>query len=93
MFKITVNVDFSKLTAKIANARQQVPFATALALTKTAHNVKAALVTEMSSVFKAPSSFTLRSLTVTRAEKANLLAQGRRARRRYRKGRDTLACA
>jgi hypothetical protein len=74
VFKINVNIDISKVVAKLDGARAQVPFATALALTKTAQNVKAALVDEMSRVFKAPSSFTLRSLQVTRAEKTNLLA-------------------
>jgi len=74
VLKINVNFDMSGLVAKLENAKSQVPFATALALTKTAQNVKAALVEEMTSVFKAPTSFTLRSLTVTRAEKASLLA-------------------
>jgi hypothetical protein len=74
MIKINVTVDLSKLIAKLDAAREQVPFATALALTRTAQNVQGALVDEMKSVFKAPSSFTLRSLTVTRAEKTALLA-------------------
>ena len=74
MFKIKIDIDISKMVATLDGAREQVPFATALALTKTAQNVKAALVDEMRSVFKAPTSFTLRSLQVTRAEKAKLLA-------------------
>lgn len=74
MLKVSCVVDFNLAFERLALATKQVPFATALALTKTAQNVKAELGKEMATVFKSPTGYTLRSLNVTRAEKATLLA-------------------
>jgi hypothetical protein len=55
-------------------ASEQVPFALALALTKTAQDVKADLRTAMQSTFDNPRKYTLNSLSVKRATKDNLTA-------------------
>jgi hypothetical protein len=55
--------------------KNAVPFATAVALTRTAQAVKAAEVEEMKSVFDRPTPFTLRSLYVKGATKSNLEAR------------------
>ena len=54
--------------------RRQLPFATSLALTRTALMVKAAEVEEMKRVFDAPTRFTLNSLFVRPAKKSRLEA-------------------
>lgn len=74
MLKITVKVDMQKYLDKMNAARDQIPFATALALTRTAQAVKADLVSGMSSAFKSPTTYTLNSLYLDRATKANLVA-------------------
>jgi hypothetical protein len=74
MFKIVVNVDISKALAKIGAARDQVPFATALALTKTAQDVKAAAQGGMDTAFENVTRYTRNSLAITAATKAALTA-------------------
>lgn len=70
MIKVSVNVDLSKAYTKLdLFSTSQVPYATALALTRTAQNVKAALISGMSEAFEKPTSYTLNALQVTRAEK------------------------
>lgn len=54
--------------------RRQLPFATALALTRTAQMVKAAEIGEMKRVFASPTRFTLNSLFVRPAKKNRLEA-------------------
>ena len=74
MIKISVYTDISGLVRKMDLAKRQVPFATALALTKTAQGVKTDLVAAMSSTFEQPTSYTLGSLQVGRATKADPVA-------------------
>lgn len=75
MTVISVKADISGALAKLtAAASNQVPFATALALTKTAQLVKADLRQEMQNVFKSAVSFTLNSLYIKSATKSNLVS-------------------
>jgi hypothetical protein len=69
MLRINVKVDDRLFREKLKLIEKQVPFATALALTKTAQAIKPELVAGMASEFQQPTSFTLNSLTVSRAEK------------------------
>jgi hypothetical protein len=55
-------------------AKEQMPFATALALTKTGQAVKADLQAGMSSTFKTLRAYTRNSLTLRKATKTNLQA-------------------
>lgn len=54
--------------------QRQIPFATALALTRTAQAVKRAEIAEMQRVFDRPTPYTLNALYVKPATKANLSA-------------------
>lgn len=54
--------------------RKQIPFATALALTKTAQRVHGRVIDEMKNKFDRPTPFTLKSLYVSPAKKQNLQA-------------------
>ena len=74
MIKINVSIDISKALSRLDAAREQVPFATALALTKTAQAVQTDLVDEMRRVFKSPTPFTMASLYVKSAKKSDLTA-------------------
>lgn len=74
MFKVTT--DFSELTRWAEKlAAEQVPFATAVALTETAKLVRQAEVEEMRRVFDRPTRFTLNSLYLRGATKRNLQAE------------------
>lgn len=74
MFKVTT--DFSELTRWAEKlAADQVPFATAVALTETAKLVRQAEVKEMRRVFDRPTRFTLNSLYLRGATKRNLQAE------------------
>lgn len=74
--KITVGVDLSSLTAWANRmARDQVPYATAVALTKTAQLVREAEKAEMIKVFDRPTRFTLNSLYLRAARKDRLWAE------------------
>lgn len=55
-------------------AKDDAPIVTAYALTKTAQDIKAAVVAAMSKVFDRPSRFTLNSLYVQAAKKTELVA-------------------
>lgn len=73
---ITVKVDTSKIEQRLqALASDQVPFATALALTNTARDVSAALASEMPKYLDSPTPFTLRAFSIQRAEKLKLSAR------------------
>jgi hypothetical protein len=74
VLKISVNIDMAGAIAKLQGARDQVPFATALALTKTAQFTKEALRQGMSSSFASVTNYTKNSLAVTAAAKSNLTA-------------------
>jgi hypothetical protein len=74
MIRITLNIDDALFRAKLEIPKKQWPFATALALTKTAQAVKTDLSKEMGKAFENPTTYTLNSLKVERAEKATLVA-------------------
>lgn len=61
--------------ASIDEVLDQIPYATALALTRTAKEVEAALVDEMKSVFDRPTRWTLNSLRVFPATKEKQVAR------------------
>lgn len=68
--RFSVKSDFDKAISEINGiAQKQLPFATALALTNTAKDVKAGLVREMARVFDRPTKFTLNSLYIKPAKK------------------------
>lgn len=74
--KIKVNLDMSKLSGWVGSMEKQVRYATAVALTRTAQDVKTELKQEMRSVFDRPTGYTLSNKTfyVQRATKASLEA-------------------
>ena len=73
---ITVKVDAAKLERRLqAIAGEQVPFATALALTNTARDCSKALTEELPKYLDNPTPFTLKAFTIQRAEKATLRAR------------------
>lgn len=75
MFTIKVTDDIDQLKKKLTGfTNDQLPFATAMALTKTAYDVKEDLVREMKSAFDRPTPYTLNSLYVRGAKKTNLEA-------------------
>jgi len=61
--------------AELARYEKQIPFATALGLTRTAELAKRALEDEMRSVFDRPTRWTLNSLRLFPAKKGNLVAR------------------
>lgn len=72
---ITIQVDTKATTRWLDDLqRRQVPFATALALTKTAKKIEQSLKAEMASGFGSPSPYTLRSTFSTSATKSSLMA-------------------
>jgi hypothetical protein len=74
--KISIHSDIDQASKWITDfGRQQLPFATAVALNKTAELVQAAEVKEMRDVFDRPTPYTLNSLYVKRATKSNLEAE------------------
>ncbi len=75
MMRISVKADIAEmLAAKTALEREQMPFATALALTKTAQFTKQKLVDAMDTVFDRPTPFTKNALFVKPATKQRLEA-------------------
>jgi len=66
---------FEQAISEIDGSLDQIPFATALALTRTAKEVETALVGEMRSVFDRPTRWTLNSLRVFPATKEKLVAR------------------
>lgn len=76
MMRLDVRGDITPLIRDLSNQSQkQVPFATALALTRTAKFAAQKIKEEMPRVFNAPTAFTLNSLYVRTATKANLSAE------------------
>lgn len=73
---LSISSDLDRLT-KWASviARDQVPYATALALTRTAQDVKDAIEREMRDVFDRPTPYTLRGFRLYPARKNDLKAQ------------------
>lgn len=75
MIQINITHELDQLRKKLNNIeRQQIPFATAKALTETGKKVKAAEVGQMKKVFDRPTKFTLNSLFLDRATKKDLVA-------------------
>jgi hypothetical protein len=72
MIKINVKVEMQKFLDKMNVARDQIPFATALALTKTAQGVRQDLKAAMQKSFSHMSAFTANSLYITTADKRRL---------------------
>lgn len=71
--KIDVRADISKTLAYLDNyQRDQIPFATSVALNRTANLAKDAMVREMVSVFDRPTRYTLNSLYVKPSTKRSL---------------------
>lgn len=76
MIAINVKVDISRALAKLDNFKKnQVPFATAKALTKTAQAVAEAERKEMRDVFDRPTPYTMAAIYVKSATKKNLVAK------------------
>ena len=76
MIRIGLRIDSDQIKRILDGvAKDQVPFATAKALTGTAQLVKKALITEMSSAFDRPTPYTLRSLFLSPAKKTKLEAR------------------
>lgn len=75
MLNIDVRSDIEEKVKSVAwGYRDQVPFALALALTRTGQEVKEAERAEMERVFDRPTPYTLNSLFLRKATKANLEA-------------------
>ena len=73
---ISVKVDTARFERRLqAIAAEQVPFATALALTNTARDCSKALTEELPKYLDNPTPFTLRAFAIQRAEKATLRAR------------------
>ncbi|MGJ7544621.1 hypothetical protein [Variovorax sp. LT1R16] len=74
MLSIDVRNNFPEVKRLLGEQQRQIPFALALALTRTAQDVKKAEEAEMRSVFHMPTPYTLRSLYVKTATKQTLTA-------------------
>jgi hypothetical protein len=72
--KIGVEIDAQGAKAALGSLQRQVPFATALALTRTAEAAKVAVQQEMASVFDRPTPFTFKAMRVIPARPAQLEA-------------------
>lgn len=75
MIDIKVKVDFSAAFRQIENIKKQVQYATAVALTDTAKDVRLAEMAAMPQQIDRPSPFTLRGIGYRPATKANLTAE------------------
>lgn len=78
MFDVQFTTDMARLQAELDDVgREELPFALALAATRTAHKVKHGLVNVMRQRFDRPTRFTLNSLYVRNARKADNPPQAR----------------
>lgn len=75
MLKINVTHNFPQVSAALARAKSQVPFALARALTKTAQDVRAAQRKEIERVFDRPTPFTRNAVYMRPATKVRLQAE------------------
>lgn len=76
MLKVTINPQLAEMRAVMSRIeRQQLPYATAVALTKTAKFVQADIQREMARVFDRPKKYTLNSLYVRPATKREQWAE------------------
>lgn len=74
MITIRVRADITRAVRKLGLVEKQAPYATALALTRTAQLVKVDLQREIDSTFDRPTPFTRNALVVKAATKSNLSA-------------------
>lgn len=75
MISVTVDTkDLGRMQRFIGGMRNQLPFATSLALNQTARDVQQALGRETTRAFVAPTQFTQRAFRYQQATKANLTA-------------------
>ncbi len=74
-FKISARGDFERLAKRLGASADQVPFAAAVGLTRTAGKVKQAERDEMARVFDRPRPWTLNSLRTKPATKRDLRAE------------------
>lgn len=73
--QISVNLkDADKAAARLAAIRNQMPYATAVALTRTAQHTRDKIEREMGSVFDNPTRWTLKSIRIKPARKNDLQA-------------------
>ena len=73
--QISIKSDIKQLTKRLTDIqKKQVPFATALALTKTAQRVQREEVNTMKKVFKNPTPFILKGIYIQRATKSKQYA-------------------
>jgi len=72
--KIDIKVDIKRALRKLDIAAKQIPFATALALSKTAAQAQRDVTAELPRIFDRPNPFTQRAIGYQRASKANLTA-------------------
>lgn len=76
MATISVQIEgMDQLKRKLDGIANQIPFATALALTRTAQLAKSAIEAEMSNVFDRPTRWTVQSLRLLPARKNSLTAR------------------
>jgi hypothetical protein len=73
VIRVDVRADIRRALAKLDNAkRNQVPFATAVALTKTAQHTQRELTAEMGRSFQSPTPYTMAALAISSATKGSL---------------------
>lgn len=73
--KITVNHTFDRLAASLKGLESQIPFATAVALTRTAQDARANVRTEFKQIFDRPTPYTMNSVFVRGATKTRQYAE------------------
>lgn len=74
MIKMSVKFDMGPVQRHLAAVQRQVPFATAVALTRTAKRVQAELIDEMKREFDRPTPWTLKATFLSSAKPRNLEA-------------------
>lgn len=73
--QIDIRSNVRQVSAWLDDAqKQQIPFATALAMTRTAQDVKTEEISVMKRVFDRPTNYTLNALAVRQAKKRDLIA-------------------
>jgi hypothetical protein len=73
MIVFSVKTNFDQVTNQLATKFQsQIPFASALALTRTAQDVQREVVKQLPAIFEYPTPFTLNAIAVTAALKSRL---------------------
>lgn len=73
----TVDTNVPEVMSQLAKRSRQIPFATSLALTRIAHQIRDAQKLEMRAVFDRPTPFTMNAFQVVPAVKARLVSEVR----------------